>query len=56
MRARHDDSGGERLRMAYVGPEAMVSSYQPGVELATKAELDVKLFTDVDEARAYLGL
>jgi len=48
--------GGLPLRIAYLGSPDLVTAYQPGAEIANRNGMDVKLFTDEDEARRWLGV
>ena len=51
----HLSSCGMKLRVAYVGGALQVSSYEPGLQIARDEGLPFELFTDVEQARKWLG-
>jgi hypothetical protein len=53
---KHLDSGGQPLRIAYLGQAPLVSTYEPGLDLARQEQLPFTLTTDLDEALSWLGV
>jgi hypothetical protein len=51
---KHLDSGGQPLRIAWLAP--LVSSYEPGLDLARQEQLPFTLTSDLDEALSWLGV
>ena len=52
----HISSGGQDLQFAYVGNPPLVSTFEPGIEIAKNAGLEVEIFTDLEEAMTWLGV
>jgi hypothetical protein len=52
----HLASGGEPLRVAYLGSAPRVSTYEPGQELAERENLPFLTTTELEDAMLWLGV
>ena len=50
----HLRSGGSPLRMVFVGNPSFIKTWQPGINLARKEDMDVHATTDMDQALVWL--
>jgi hypothetical protein len=53
---QHIAAGGENLKIAFLGSPPLVSTYEPGHEVALEAGLPTDIFTDLSEACEWLGV
>ncbi len=53
---KHLDTGGQPLRIAYVGKAPQISTYEPGLDLAKSEQLPFTVTTNLDKALAWLGV
>ncbi len=49
-------AGGHAIKVAYVGKEPTVSTFEPGLEVAQDTNMPFNLFTTIDEAYEWLGV
>jgi len=49
-------SGGKDLQIAYVGKAPQVSTYEPGLEMAEREEIQAIVTDDINEAVEWLGV
>ncbi len=52
----HLATGGKEIQTAFVGSPPLVSTFEPGIELAKNAGLAVEIFTDAEKAMTWLGV
>jgi len=53
---QHLETGGQEIATAFVGSTTLVSSFEPGIEIAKQAGLAVEIFTDMEKAMAWLDV
>ena len=53
---KYISTGGQPLRVAYVGKAPLVSTYEPGLQVAQDGKLPFDLFVDISEAYEWLGV
>ena len=49
-------AGGHAIKVAYVGKEPIVNTFEPGLEVAQDTNMPFNLFTTIDEAYEWLGV
>ena len=52
----HLATGGQEIQTAFVGSPPLVSTFEPGIELAKNNGLAVEIFTEIDKATIWLGV
>jgi len=48
--------GGQKVRVAYLGKSPFVSTYDPGLQIVRDSNMPFELFTNIEEAREWLGV
>lgn len=54
--ARHISSGGQDLRIAYVAEVPIVSTFEPGLDIAKNTNMPFELFETKEDACEWLGI
>jgi len=52
----HLASGGQKLKIAYLGSAPMVSTYEPSLEIAKTLGIPFKLFMNIKDAQEWLQI